>query len=45
MPFAKMLLNALGITGTYTGNGWEINVATAAQKMPAVLTALTAPLS
>lgn len=29
--FAKMLLNALGIDGTYTGNGWEVNVATAAQ--------------
>ena len=31
--FAKMLLNALGISGTYTGNGWEINVATAAQNV------------
>jgi hypothetical protein len=30
--FAKMLLTAIGVTGTYTGNGWEVNVAAAAQK-------------
>jgi len=31
--FAKMLLVALGVDGTYTGTGWEINVAAAGQKV------------
>jgi hypothetical protein len=43
--FAKMLLTAMGVTGTYTGNGWESTWQLPLRRLACLMALMAAPPS